>query len=805
MKKSLTILILLILLLTACVNDEEGVQSGVELSELKESMKVEDFTDLGVWLLEVDAAVLQERLGREKAFILDIAGRSFPLQLNPLNKEQYIAFVPDGVTGEAIESGVILTEAGRGQFQREAAEVVIASVYLLKDDLYYEITLSDYLLMKAADDDFVYESGTLIRPTHVKSSDGYAYTMKHYYDARQVSSEHTVSSAFLFLEGREEHLTQLVFTTNPYRAKIVNDSVQIFPPDTRDRVWQLGEMGTIDESSAFTYDIIDDSNAQTLTLKLKEANLPEKYSQTHAYEIQFNDDATVCVLHEGDTGIFEGIIQYATTSNVDLVKNARFSELSSKPFSLITAGATVGYDTFDDAFNAIGDALTATICVNEATTVAASTEYRVESGLNLTVMTKDGTTVIFDGTASNYFFVSGNFDSTTLNLQGITIRNGSTGSYNAIYVDGANLFLNGCRIVENGTSKSPIYIESSKTVITDTLIASNTTSSMAGGSGGIRFLESVATITNSTIRDNRTTASFAVGGGLYFSNSTATIIDTTITGNRSDMEPGGGIYLLSSAVQLISSTVTHNITGNSDTGGGGICEMNGSLTLEDTLIASNTAKNGGGIYQNDGSLTLNKTTVSFNTANPGGGGGIYQNDGSLMLVKTIVSSNTANSNGGGIYGCNNLDIDNCTITHNETGIMANNGGGVFLLNYDTVSISSSYIAHNRTSQSGGGVYLEPAISSVFSLDDTLITGNTANLFAAGNSGSGGGLYCNTYQGSFKTGESEWQNPSGSYNDNISIDDDGTIHSLTNDSVKIYDNILDKDAPNGKQMRFPVIP
>ena len=78
-----------------------------------------------------------------------------------------------------------------------------------------------------------------------------------------------------------------------------------------------------------------------------------------------------------------------------------------RTFQSYNSGATVGYDTFDDAFNAIGDALTATICVNEATTVAASTEYRVESGLNLTVMTKDGTTVIFDGTASNYFLFQG--------------------------------------------------------------------------------------------------------------------------------------------------------------------------------------------------------------------------------------------------------------------------------------------------------------------------------------------------------------------------------------------------------------
>ena len=223
---------------------------------------------------EVDAAVLQERWVVRRR-LSGYRGAKLPFAAESAQQGTIHCVCPGWFTGEAIESGVILTEAGRGQFQREAAEVVIASVYLLKDDLYYEITLSDYLLMKAADDDFVYESGTLIRPTHVKSSDGYAYTMKHYYDARQVSSDIRSAAPSCFGGKREEHLTQLVFTTNPYRAKIVNDSVQIFPPDTRDRVWQLGEMGTIDESSAFTYDIIDDSNAPTLTLKLKEANLPK--------------------------------------------------------------------------------------------------------------------------------------------------------------------------------------------------------------------------------------------------------------------------------------------------------------------------------------------------------------------------------------------------------------------------------------------------------------------------------------------------------------------------------------------------
>ena len=98
---------------------------------------------------------------------------------------------------------------------------------------------------------------------------------------------------------------------------------------------------------------------------------------------------------------------------------------------------------------------------------------------------------------------------------------------------------------------------------------------------------------------------------------------------------------------LIGLTVTGgNVEDDGDedihaSGGGGIFN-NGTLTIVNTVVFGNTACGFGGGIDNDGDMTVVNSTVAGNAA-PGFGGGIANVDGRLTLVNSIVSCNRANT------------------------------------------------------------------------------------------------------------------------------------------------------------------
>ena len=113
---------------------------------------------------------------------------------------------------------------------------------------------------------------------------------------------------------------------------------------------------------------------------------------------------------------------------------------------------------------------------------------------------------------------------------------------------------------------------------------------------------------------------------------------------------------------LIGLTVTGgNVEDDGDedihaSGGGGIFN-NGTLRIVNTVVFGNTACGFGGGIDNDGDMTVVNSTVAGNAA-PGFGGGIANVDGRLTLVNSIVSCNRANTDGdlGAYYfsGRNNI-------------------------------------------------------------------------------------------------------------------------------------------------------
>lgn len=173
------------------------------------------------------------------------------------------------------------------------------------------------------------------------------------------------------------------------------------------------------------------------------------------------------------------------------------------------------------------------------------------------------------------------------------------------------------------------------------------------------------TIRGVTVTGGRTVA-FGQGGGIAVIGGALSISDSRVIGNVA-LAGGGGILLGGSGANPpASATITRceiaeNLSGAPPTGaqGGGLLNIQGTMTVEDSTIRDNTAllSTGGGIMNIDNQnrpnpealLTVRRSTIAGNLAgDPDGlsllegvGGGIYNAGGLLRLTNSTVTGNEA--------------------------------------------------------------------------------------------------------------------------------------------------------------------
>jgi CSLREA domain-containing protein len=119
----------------------------------------------------------------------------------------------------------------------------------------------------------------------------------------------------------------------------------------------------------------------------------------------------------------------------------------------------------------------------------------------------------------------------------------------------------------------------------------------------------------------------------------------------------------------------------------------------------------------------------------GNGGGIFNlNFASLTLNNSVVTGNsTIADNGGGIYNAASLTLNNTTVTLNSAGGgFAGGGGGI--LNDEQLSINSSTVSENSAPIGGGGGILNQD-GGIVIVDRSTITQNVA-----GSDRGGGGIF-----------------------------------------------------------------
>lgn len=192
--------------------------------------------------------------------------------------------------------------------------------------------------------------------------------------------------------------------------------------------------------------------------------------------------------------------------------------------------------------------------------------------------------------------------------------------------------------------------------------------------------------------------------------------DLTIDGNDETMAfilgaqfSGTGVVFDLSGVTLLdgNSTVAFGSYGYNGGEGGTIYSQDGGeVTLDDIIMNGGTGVNGANLYIGTNStLTMSDTEILNGESLFGGrGGGIYLGNGSSATITTsIIDGNTTNTqSGGGIYSESVfLDIRNSTISNNTTDI------------------------DNADFAQGGGIYQSPVASSEFIMVDSRLLGNYA--------------------------------------------------------------------------------
>lgn len=195
---------------------------------------------------------------------------------------------------------------------------------------------------------------------------------------------------------------------------------------------------------------------------------------------------------------------------------------------------------------------------------------------------------------------------------------------------------------------------------------------------------------------------------------------TIISGNGLDRVfdvRGGGTLTLTNA------TITGGFTDNE--GGGVRVNSTGTLNLTNVIVSGNFAKSeGGGIY-NDGTSSLTDVTIASNTAQNKDGGGIY-NLASLQMTRVTLNANTAKKGGGAFSksGATGFFATNVTISGNTS---SQEGGGLSL--ESAATLRNVTIASNTAATAGAGIY---ANSANISLQNVILDANRLTNNAAAN-------------------------------------------------------------------------
>lgn len=266
-----------------------------------------------------------------------------------------------------------------------------------------------------------------------------------------------------------------------------------------------------------------------------------------------------------------------------------------------------------------------------------------------------------------------------------------------------------------------IFNDSGTLTVTNTTFANNSTSQFYGLGGAIYNAGSLSITNNSAFNNN----TGFVGGAIYHQIGSFTLDDATFQGNGNTSADGGAIYSQGNLV-VTDTLFAENELDQASTGayGGAIHNDGGTLTVNNSTFTNNSTSpfGYGGAIANGGAAAVKNSTLSGNYAEYGGA--LYNLNGTLTVLKSTIASNTGWGDGGGLYNDHGtLNITNSTITENTA--EGANGGGIY--NYDgALTVINSTVYHNHSASIihyAGGIYND---GTSVTLKNTVVANNSAN-------------------------------------------------------------------------------
>ena len=243
--------------------------------------------------------------------------------------------------------------------------------------------------------------------------------------------------------------------------------------------------------------------------------------------------------------------------------------------------------------------------------------------------------------------------------------------------------------------------------ISNCQIDNNAATGGSTGGGGILNQGALA-ISNCQIDNNAATGG-RVGGGGIDNQGTLAISNCQITNNVATL--GGGIDN-EGTLAVIGCPIENNVATGGNTGGGGIDNEGGSLSLQQSLLIGNRATAsdsvGGGLFNHYGGATVGQVTFQNNTAAFGGAALLETAETSTSFTNCTFGGNVATSDGGALYvlanvGSNVVGLDSCTIADNQAPGLG--GARVFARNgaSGTLTFRDSLFASNQNGNLGAFV------------------------------------------------------------------------------------------------------
>lgn len=223
------------------------------------------------------------------------------------------------------------------------------------------------------------------------------------------------------------------------------------------------------------------------------------------------------------------------------------------------------------------------------------------------------------------------------------------------------------------------------------------------------------------------------GGGGIYSEASSIVYSGGAVSNNEAVNRGGGLYIVGGTVEFTGGSIDNNKT---NYGGGAFFTSASLVKLKDKISIANNQANtsGGGLYvTNNSEVTIQNGEINDNSATLVGGGVRVAHGASFTMTGGTVNGNACegdtlgqNTGGGGIYVTGSTGKI-CTLAINGGEISGNranyigtgtpqlpidsdghtiyNGGGLYVGNYVTFTMSAGTVSDNTTNRSGGGIFV----------------------------------------------------------------------------------------------------